>query len=77
MTKAKVPCSKDCPDRTVEPNCHMSCPKYLGYQEQRRKELETMFNLRQQRYEADGFAVEVKKRNKMYQLEKWQDKRRR
>lgn len=25
-----APC-KDCPDRVVEPNCHMTCEKYLAY----------------------------------------------
>ena len=26
----RAPC-KDCPDRTVEPNCHTTCAKYLEY----------------------------------------------
>lgn len=30
------PC-KDCPDRRVEPNCHMDCGKYLAYQQECRK----------------------------------------
>lgn len=24
-----ISCCKDCPDRTVEPNCHMTCEAYL------------------------------------------------
>ena len=24
-----VTCCKDCPDRTVEPNCHTDCERYL------------------------------------------------
>ncbi len=27
----EAPC-KNCPDRCVEPNCHMSCPKYIEFQ---------------------------------------------
>lgn len=30
-----APC-KDCPDRVVEPNCHMVCGKYIEYQQSRR-----------------------------------------
>lgn len=26
-----APC-RDCPDRVVEPNCHMTCEKYLEFQ---------------------------------------------
>lgn len=33
----KSPC-KGCEDRTVEPNCHMTCDRYLAY-EASRKEL--------------------------------------
>lgn len=25
----RITCCKDCPDRTVEPNCHITCPRYL------------------------------------------------
>lgn len=31
MTKA--PC-KGCKDRTIEPNCHMSCTKYIEFAEE-------------------------------------------
>lgn len=27
-----APC-KDCPDRTVEPNCHTDCEKYRAFQQ--------------------------------------------
>lgn len=27
-------CCKDCKDRTVEPNCHMTCERYLKTKEQ-------------------------------------------
>jgi hypothetical protein len=40
------PC-KDCPDRSVEPNCHTACPRYQAYnaervaiREARRKDVE-------------------------------------
>lgn len=29
MGKLKISCCKDCKDRVVEPNCHMTCEKYL------------------------------------------------
>lgn len=29
-----APC-KDCPDRVVEPNCHMTCERYKEYQSYR------------------------------------------
>jgi hypothetical protein len=28
------PC-KDCPDRSVEPNCHTACPRYQAYNAER------------------------------------------
>ena len=28
------PC-KGCPDRSVSPNCHMSCERYIAYQQYR------------------------------------------
>lgn len=27
----------DCPDRTVEPNCHATCKRYLEFDEERKK----------------------------------------
>lgn len=26
----KITCCKDCEDRTIEPNCHDTCERYLG-----------------------------------------------
>ena len=31
------PCGKDCPDRCGDPNCHMTCEKYLAYKEKAEK----------------------------------------
>lgn len=31
-----APC-KDCPDRTVTPNCHTGCAKYLAFQAERER----------------------------------------
>lgn len=31
-------CPSNCPDRSVMPNCHMTCERYLQYQ----KEMETL-----------------------------------
>lgn len=28
------PCTPDCPNRSVEPNCHSTCEKYLAFREQ-------------------------------------------
>lgn len=33
-----APC-KDCPDRVVEPNCHMTCEKYIAFQEMCRERI--------------------------------------
>lgn len=30
LTPYEAPC-KGCPDRTVEPNCHVTCPRYQSY----------------------------------------------
>lgn len=27
----KSPCTKDCPNRTVEPNCHSTCKDFLEF----------------------------------------------
>lgn len=27
----KAPCRRDCKDRSVDPNCHMICERYLKY----------------------------------------------
>ena len=29
--RQKSPCTRDCPDRCPDPNCHMTCEKYLKY----------------------------------------------
>lgn len=34
-----APC-KNCPDRCVEPNCHMTCEKYLEFQAFRQEIIE-------------------------------------
>lgn len=26
-----APCTRNCPDRSVEPNCHMTCEAYLEF----------------------------------------------
>lgn len=31
----KSPCTRDCPNRSVSPNCHMTCQQYLAYVEHR------------------------------------------
>lgn len=38
---SKTPPCKDCTDRVVEPNCHMTCEKYKEFtnKQQHRKEL--------------------------------------
>ncbi len=32
------PCKPDCPNRTVSPNCHMTCKKHLNWLEAREAE---------------------------------------
>ena len=34
--KPKAPC-KDCPDRTIEPNCHNTCEKYKAWKAEYQK----------------------------------------
>lgn len=36
-----APC-KNCKDRTVEPNCHITCQKYIEFKKKRDKDLETI-----------------------------------
>lgn len=31
----KTPCPKDCPKRTVKPNCHSYCEEYLEWRKQK------------------------------------------
>lgn len=34
------PCTRDCKDRCIEPNCHMTCKPYLDWQEKIRVQRE-------------------------------------
>lgn len=46
--KIKAVC-KDCPDRSVEPNCHTTCSKYIGFKAEHdrvRKEIIKESNVR-------------------------------
>lgn len=31
----KSPCTRECPDRSAQPNCHMTCGKYLAFEQYR------------------------------------------
>lgn len=37
MTVSNINCCKDCPDRTVEPNCHTDCERYQAERERLNK----------------------------------------
>jgi hypothetical protein len=39
---AGINCCYNCPDRTIEPNCHTSCEKYLSQKEAWEKQKEAM-----------------------------------
>ena len=74
--RARVPCAKDCPDRSADPNCHMTCEAYLRYQAEREAELAVISAAKEANRIATDFAVDCKKRNRDYQAEKWQKNRR-
>lgn len=42
----KAPC-KDCKERTVEPNCHMTCQRYLESVKEHKKRVESLKKLKQ------------------------------
>ena len=56
MNKYKT--CKDCPDRTVQPNCHMTCEGYKARQRQRQE----ADRKRLTEYGTDMFQYEVKKK---------------
>lgn len=56
MNKYKT--CKDCPDRTVQPNCHMTCEGYKARQRQRQE----ADRKRLTEYGTDLFQYEVKKK---------------
>lgn len=33
----KSPCTRDCPDRSITPNCHGTCERYLEYNAERER----------------------------------------
>ena len=74
MTRARVPCAKDCPDRCVEPNCHGYCERYLAYKAAREAELVAINAMKEANRIATDFEVDCKKRNRLYQNEKWLNK---
>lgn len=43
-----APC-KDCPDRVVEPNCHMTCERYKEFQTYRQAIIDSRKNEREYR----------------------------
>ena len=40
MNSVTIDCCRGCPDRTVEPNCHLECEKYLQAKARRAKVME-------------------------------------
>ena len=74
--RAAPPC-KDCPDRTVEPNCHMTCGKYLAYQAARRGELDTMSTKKQGDRIAKDFVAGIGQRNRVYWTTRSHERKRR
>lgn len=48
----KAPC-QGCADRTVKPNCHTTCVKYLAYAEER----ENIRNIMRQAHETDHLLL--------------------
>ncbi len=54
---ANAPC-KGCPDRTVEPNCHMTCEKYIAFQQ----ECRAMADSRLEDREYRGYRANIRKR---------------
>lgn len=55
-----IPPCKDCPDRTVEPNCHMVCRKYLAFQAEREAEYER----RRLRQDVESYTGDLIERNR-------------
>ena len=54
MSDSVKKCSKDCPDRSWQPNCHNTCEIYLAQQERNRKEREA----RKDAVQIDSYYVE-------------------
>ena len=44
MVGSVIRCCKGCNDRTVEPNCHMTCETYLEQKEKQKEVCEKMSN---------------------------------
>ena len=74
--RAASPC-KGCPDRTVEPNCHMTCDKYRAYQAARRGELDTMSTKKQGDRIAKDFVAGIGQRNRVYWTTRSHERKRR
>lgn len=55
MSDDKCPCTKDCEERTVSPNCHTNCTAYKKWKAEKQKEKE--------KYDAD--------RKSLMNLEGW------
>ena len=52
------PCTPECPDRKLEPNCHMTCKIYLDWKSDKDKENTTR---RSQGFEI-GYIIEAQDR---------------
>ena len=77
MTRAQGPCTKDCPNRCAEPNCHMTCEAYLAYQTARRAELDAIQTKKQADRIAKDFEAGIGDRNRVYWTTRSHERKRR
>ena len=61
-----APCTPDCPNRSVEPNCHHvdRCEKWRAYQEKYEQEKSALQKARERAAEESSYIVESIKRNR-------------
>lgn len=63
MTPKLSPC-KDCPDRTVEPNCHMTCERYKKQVEEHEKSKEPESNKQARFYTNNAMYKSARRRDR-------------
>lgn len=66
MPKLQAPCRPDCPNRSVEPNCHHvdRCEKWKAYQEKYEREKSALRKAREREAEESSYIIASIKRNK-------------
>lgn len=50
MSRHKSPCTRDCLDRSINPNCHSFCEKYLEWKKSESERGETIFKAKNEEW---------------------------